>query len=413
MWRGTTLAILASGWAAPALAQAADPSQTSPWKIDARASLVGAAIDEETPLAPAADGFLADLGLVVTRSDTFDNGLSLIWRGEVRVQRDAASRPSFAGVVGFCQPSNPACPRIASGSGFLSPVSPATGIAAGGPLQDEDIFASIEGASVTFSGAWGDGEIGLDSGAATRLDARAPTVLERVSAFSSSLDPTGLVTARARNDVTGSSAKATYLSPRWLGLKVGVSWTPEANHQGVDFDPRFRGPGLASAELENVWEGGVSFARQFAEQGLRVRAAVTATRADSGSAFAQFGDYKAWGAGLELEKGNWTGGLRWLSSDNAWSGPGGGDYEAWEFGLVRQGDKWRIGLEAGWSDDDLTRTEGASWLIGASRKINDHVRLGLAWMDAGADLPRVSGLAFGHQNARNDGLVVELSVGNW
>jgi hypothetical protein len=295
---------------------------------------------------------------------------------------------------------------------FFSPVSPATGLAAGGALQDEGLIAAIEGASVSLYGSWGEGVLGMEEGAASLLDARAPTVLERVSAFSSSLDPSGIVTTRARNDVTGPSAKATYFSPRWLGLKAGVSYTPEANQRGVDFDPDFSGAGLASAELQHVWEGAVSFDRQFADQGLHVRAAVTATKAESGSRFAQFGDYEAIGAGLELEKGVWTAGVRWLNSDNGWAS-GHGDYEAWEVGFVRQGDKWRFGVEAGWSDDGLNRVEGMSWLVGASRKINEHFRLGVAWMDGEADLPVSVGSAFGHQNARNDGLILELTVGNW
>lgn len=407
MWRGVTLAVLAVGGAAPAFLTAAGQEL----KVTGQASLVGSALDEESPLAPASDGVLADVTVTVTHSEVHESGFTLTWRGEARIQKDAEARPWFAGVLGGCPASDPACPRVAGGGGFLSPVSPATGISAGGGPVEEDLFATLEGASVALTTPWGEGVLGLDAGAASRLDARAPTVLQRVSAFSSSLDPSGLVTTRAKNDVTGPSAKATYLSPRWLGLRLGVSWTPEANWRSADFDPDFAGPGRARAELENVWEGAVSFARQFADQGLRVRAAVTGSFAES-SNLAGFGDYEAWGAGLELQKDNWTGGLRWLSSDNGWQA-GNGDYEAWEVGLVRDAGKWRFGVEAGWSEDGLNRVEGASWLVGASRKVNDNVRIGVAWMDGQADLPVAVASGFRHENARNDGLLVELSVGNW
>lgn len=404
MARGVGLALLALGWAAPAVAQE--------WTAEARATAAVAMIDDETPLAPGEDDPVVDLSLEVGRSDTFDNGLTLTWRGEARLQRDARTRPAFAGVLGDCSPALAACPRAASGAGFLTVVSPATGLAYAGGREDEEFLATIEGASVALSGPWGEGVLGLESGAASQLDARAPRVLEEVSAVSPTLDPTGLVTTRARNDVTGPSFKATYFSPRWLGFRVGGSWTPTADQRGADFDPDFGAPGQARAELENVFEGALSFARQFAQAGVRVRAAITATMAESGSRFPEFGDYEAWGAGLELEKGAWTGGLRWLSSDNAWAA-GNGDYEAWEVGLVRQGETWRFGVEAGWSTDDLGRIEGSSWLVGLSRKVNDNVRLGLAWVDAEADLPVSLGTLFGHTNARNDGLVVELSVGKW
>jgi hypothetical protein len=403
-----TLAAVALGAAPAGLAQA---NSVDGWQVDATLTLAGASIEEDSPLAPAADGFLGSGSLVVTRSDTFESGLTVEWRAEGRFDRDAASRPSFAGVLGDCPAANALCPRVAGAGGFLSPVSPATGLAADGPLADEEVLGSIESASVSLSGPWGEGVIGLDSGVAARLDARAPTVLQRVSASSPGLDPTGLVTTRARNDVTGPSAKVSYMSPRWIGFRLGGSFTPKADQRGADFDPGFGGAGLGKAELENVWEGAASFARQFAQQDLRVRAAVTYVAASSSSMVIGFGDYEAWGAGLELEKAGWTGGVRWLSSNNA-RNSGDGDYEAWEVGLVRQGDKWRFGIEGGWSEDRLTGTEGASWLVGASRKVNEHVDLGLAWTSAEADLPVLLGPSVSHTNARNDGLVLELTVRN-
>jgi predicted porin len=290
-------------------------------------------------------------------------------------------------------------------------VGPATGLAADGPLADEDGLATIESASVSLSGSWGEGVLGFDSGAAARLDARAPTVLQRVSAYSPGLDPTGLVITRARNDVTGSSAKVTYMTPRWVGFRLGASYTPEANQRTADYDPDFGVPGTANAELENVWEAAASFARQFADQGLRVRTALTYTSATSGAGLTGFADYEALGAGVELESGKWTTGLRWLSSNNA-QDSGNGDYQAWELGLVRQTDKWRVGIEAGWAEDQLTTIEGMSWLVGASRKISEHIELGGAWTSGDADIPVLQGIGLGRTNAGNQGLVLELTVRN-
>jgi hypothetical protein len=337
--------------------------------------------------------------------------VTLTWRLAAAYERDAPSRPAFAGVLGACSTEDVFCPRVASGAIFLSPISPVTGLAGAGLRLEEDGFATLERASVSIE--WPEGEIilGADEGAATMLDARAPHVLSRVSATSSGLDPTGLVVTRAANDVTGNSPKATYLSPRWLGIRLGASYTPEANLRGRDFDPDAGGVGLANAELEEAWEGAVSFARQFAEQDLRVRAAVTYSSASSGAGLAAFSDYEAWGAGLELEQGEWTGGVRWLSSNSAWAS-GNGDYEAWEAGLVHDSGEWRFGIEGGWAEDRLSGIEGTSWLVGASRKITDNVDLGVAWAAADADLPVATGPSLGHLSARNDGLLVELSVRN-
>jgi hypothetical protein len=411
MGRLIALGAAAIGVAAPLgfVPAASAQEAESPWRIEASAAVVGSGVEEDSALAPAGDGFLFDGSLVVSREDTLSHGLVLTWRAEGRVQRDAASRPGFAGVLGSCSPANAACPRVASGGGFLPPVSPATGLSTFGAPLDEDIFAALEGASLSVAGPWGEGLFGVDSGVAARLDARAPTVLTRVSAFSPSLDPTGLSLARARNDVAGPALKVSYMTPRILGFRLGATYTPEASERSVDFDPRPDIPGGAQADLEHIFEGAVSFARTDRASGLRIRAALTGTWADSASPYVQFGAYSAMGAGLELERGPWTVGLRWLKSDNAWRA-NGADYEAVEFGLVWQGEKWRFGLEAADAHDDLATTEGISWLAGASRKLNDWVDVGVAWTSAEADIPSLGPAGFGHINASNSGLVVELSV---
>lgn len=392
----------AAGVSAPAFAQE--------WNLDAR--LVGAigAMDQTSKLVPVDHTPLADARLLVTRTDTLDSGMELNWRLEGRAGRDNRTRPAFAGVLGACPATSSACPRIADGAGFRSVVSPTTGLASGGPLEDADAFAVLEAASLSLSGTWGEAVLGADTGVATRLDARAPTVLNGVSAFSPMLDPTGLVVTRARNDVTGPSAKVTYMSPRWLGLRLGASYTPEANRTGADFDPQASLGHAARADLENVWEGALSFARTFAEQDLQVRAAITYTQAKPGSDLASFSDYQAWGAGLELAREGWTGGVRWLTSNNAWTGKSG--YEALEVGLTHKGELWTFGAEVGTAEDRLGDIKGVSWLIGARRKISDSLDIGLAYASGQADLPVLSGSSQSLTNARNNGLILELSVRN-
>src|SRR6185436_1124937 len=185
MRRSLTLAALAFG--APLAAPLVASAQTAEdgWKVDATVTFAGSAIDDDTQLAPAGDGLLASGLLSVTRTDTFDNGLQLIWRGGVRVDRDAATRPAFAGVLGDCPAANVLCPRATDGVSFFSPISPATGLAADGALAEEDVFAAVEVASLSIEGGWGEGIIGFDSGAAAQLDARPPTVMQRVSSSSS------------------------------------------------------------------------------------------------------------------------------------------------------------------------------------------------------------------------------------
>lgn len=409
---------MVAGLAAPALLPEACAQQAPPpepgaapnWKISASATLVGSGIEQDGAPAPASDGFLFDAGLAISRKDVLENGLQLTWRIEGRVQRAAASRPAFAGVLGDCPPASIGCPGIADGTGLHAPVSPTSGLSAYGRPLNENVIAALEGASLSVSGPWGEGVFGVDSGAAARLDARAPTVLAQVSAFSPSLDPTGLAVARARNDVAGPALKVSYMSPRLLGFRLGASYTPEPSERSVDFDPRPNLPGSAQANLTHVSEAAASWARTDPYSGLRVRAALTGTWADSSaSAFPAFGGYFAWGAGLELEQGAWTGGLRYLRSNNAWR-TGHADYETVEIGLVRQGERWRLGAEIASTSDGLIRTEGISWLVGARRKLGDQVDVGVAWASAKADLPQSTLSGFNHIKASNGGLILELTV---
>lgn len=389
---GVVFAVLGAVGAGAAHAQAEDGA----WEVDARLTVAGASGGGNEVDAPQADGFAADAGLVVSRLDYLENGLALEWRGELRVRRDAPGRPSFAGGFGTC-----------SGGASCGVVAPATGLFVGGGLVEDGPEAFVEGASLSVSGAWGEGVLGLDAGAAARLDARAPQVMDGVSAFTPMLDPTGLGVVRARNDVTGSSAKITYMSPRWLGVRLGTSYTPEANLAGADFDPEVQNAGLMGAELENIVEGALSFARRFRSSGVRVRAAVTGTSAQSGNAAAGFGDYAAWGAGLELEREGWTGGVRWLTSDNARGGSG--DYEALEVGLARDAGPWRFGAEWGSASDDFLGIEGQSWLIGAQRSISEQLKVGVGYQGQTNEYPVLS-TPSGRMELERDGLFVEMSV---
>lgn len=366
------------------------------WEVDARLTVAGATGGSNPGAAPEADGFAADAGVIVSRQDYLENGVGLAWRGELRLRRDAPGRPSFAGGFGTCA-GGPGCAAVA----------PSNGLFVGGGLAEDGPEAFIEGASLTVSGPWGEGVVGLDAGVAARLDARAPQVLDGISAFSPMLDPVGLGVVRARNDVTGPSAKASYMTPRWLGLRAGLSFTPEANLAGADFDPAVANGGLVGADLENVFEAALSFSRRFRSSGVRVRAALTGTSAESGNPGAFFGDYSAIGGGVELEREGWSGGVRWLTADNAQSGSG--DYEAVEVGLAREAGPWRFGVEWGSARDEFLDLEGQSWLVGVQRSIGEQLRLGVGYQGHSNEYPVLS-TPSGRAELDRDGVVVEMSV---
>ena len=270
-------------------------------EADAEITIVAAALDQDSQVD--ADAPLHDIALGVEGDTVFDNGLRFGFRLEGRIQKDHERRPSFAGHIGG---------GVNQAGSSASIVSAATGVSTSSGHDDEDHFAQIEQGFIYLEGGWGEVSVGRDTGAAVRLDARAPKILDKASVTDTRLDPTGLATTRARNDVTGISEKLTYLSPRWLGLRVGGSYTPDADVRSVDFDPTGGLENEANPQLEDIFEGGLSFSRKFRSSGIRLRTALTASYATSGNEAAGFVDYEAYGGGLELEKDEWKLGFRTL-----------------------------------------------------------------------------------------------------
>ncbi|MBI1340589.1 porin [bacterium] len=377
------------------------------WTLDAELVVAFAAIVGDDGLAQGRDDWAGELSAAIERETVLASGVVVTLKGAGRVQRDFSDRGGFAGLIGSCPATVSGCPSIGSPGRAL--IAPATGIGIGPGDGGDDVIAGVDAASVMVSGAWGEALLGWDTGAAARLDARPPKVARAVAATSPSLDPTGLGIVRARNDLTGSSAKLTVMSPRWLGLRVGASVTPDAALEGVDFDPRFTSPGFATADLGPVWEAAASFARRFRTGDVRLRSALTYTQGE-GDDRTGFGVYRAWGWGLEVELGPWAAGVRQLESNNALGG--GGDYSATEAGVVREVGAWRLGAEYGFARDRALTLRGETWSLSASRPVADGAVVAFGWADG--DLEAPTGFASGARQASTGGKgpFLELSVRN-
>ena len=360
--------------------------------FDMEMDVVAAVLDDDG--AANTSNALFDLMLGVEQEHLFDNGTALGFRLEGRVQADNESRPGYAGLF----------ETVNLERDVVAAASPITGIATGSPAFDVGSRGGLELAYLYVDAPWGDVSLGRDVGAASILDARPPRLLNLVGSGSARLDPTGLAFARARNDATGPSTKITYLSPRWVGVRLGASFTPEVDPDSVDFDLDDLPDDVATADLENVAEFALSFRHRFAESGIRLRAGLTGTFAESSGARDVFSDYQAIGAGLELEKGDWQGGVRYLSSNNAVDS---GEYEAIETSVLRTFGDWTLGAEYAHASDALLNLEGDSWTIGVMRALTDEVQLGVAYISDTLDPNRGAG-----RIGESKGLIFELTVRN-
>lgn len=264
----------------------------------------------------------------------------------------------------------------------------------------------LETLSLSANGAWGEAVVGWQAGAATRLDARAPSTLERAGAYSPQLDSLGSQDIRARHDATGQAFKLTYLSPRILGIRIGGSYTPEANFQSADFDPEAAFLWSAGAPLEGVWEGGVSFSRSFPDAGVRLRLGLTGSQGQITQGLSER-RYSSIGFGAEVGDRSSTLGVRWLRSNGAGSH---GDYSALELGVEHIFGVWKIGLETGASKSDRDQGKASSSVLAVRRKMTDTFDLGLGLLTVKsnrADLATPHGL---YARGARSGLLLELTV---
>ncbi|MEO1101296.1 MAG: porin, partial [Pseudomonadota bacterium] len=172
-------------------------------------------------------------GLELVLDNGAEIGVRVTWRG----QRDHPAR--------------------AGGAGCLSEAGgPAVGVFSGAAIgcdgEDSGPRGSIEGAYAYIDGGYGEVTAGRDVGIASRFYEGPRDVFTHARTADALLDPSGQSFVRLRADLTGPAAKISYATPRLLGARAGVSFTPEANAQGLDWDPVRAVGGLARPQIESL-----------------------------------------------------------------------------------------------------------------------------------------------------------------
>ncbi len=310
-----------------------------------------------------------------------ESGIEFGVEGAVAAETDQRRRDIVGGRFGNCPAGIGDC---------LALISPWSGVSTAGAQADSGPRLSLERAFVFGRTGFADVAIGRDQGVGARYAPAPPSLTRGVSAGDSALDPGGLDTVRTANDPTGPAAKLSVESVRLLGVRLGASFTPEADVRGLDagaFSPR---AGSASVHLRNVREVAINFARPLA--GTDVIAGVTWSQADTEtSAAVPIGvtseTAESWSAGLSVGREAWGIGVRVLSADPgiAHQRP----YRAWRVGTRLDALGWIWGLEGGHSTDALVHTTSSVWQIGAARDLG-HARLALGWRDTRLEAPEAT-----------------------
>ena len=334
---------------------------------------------------PDMEALLGELSLTGNAETVLENGVRLRANGALRLQADHANRPG--GIGGF-------------GDNAGAPVGAFSGLSAGPAIEDSDLRGRLEAAYFQIDGGYGELRVGKDRGVAARFFEGPKSALTHARLDSVLLDPSGLSTIRTRHDLTGPSAKVSYASPRLIGLRAGISFTPDANADGLDRRPA-AGTGGTAPETDNAVELALNGTRRFRESGWRVDVGLGWSNAEVATTGLTpiYEDMQTRSAGTRIEKADWTCGASWLNSDN---GLADSDYSSWTAGLFREAYNIDFSAEYGESEDDGARLDSQSWRLAAARDFGRDTRVAVAYLHDDLQSPL--------QKWQTKGVVVEITL---
>ena len=338
-------------------------------------TLVTSLLSDESS-AVESQGIMGEASFDGSASRVLENGAAISANFAWRVQSDHPDRAGFAGHIVECPPTLTTCPNL-NGQGVRGAFSRLSTLAY---ADEAGPIGSLERAYIEIDGGWGALSLGRDEGVGARFYEGGPTVFTLARDHDPILDPSGINAARVRNDISSIAAKVSYVTPRILGLRAGLSYTPDAAVRGLDLNTDRSASGVAEPELSDVVEVGLQFSRLFQSADLRVRSSLTWSQAGSDTSL--YEETSTTSFGLEFERRDaFRAGFSVLSSDNG----GHGDYTAvsaggeWYFG------DWRVGLNGTRAEDETLGFVARSTTIGVSHPVNELIDVTLGYRDSDVD----------------------------
>ena len=313
---------------------------------------------------------LGEVALKGAVSKVLDSGTKVGVNSAFRVQLDHPARSGFAGKVVACDASDPICQSeveaFAARRGAFSRITQA------GESEDVGARGYIEGLYAYADGGWGEIVLGRDQGIADRFDETGPNVFQYARSSDPFLDPGGVNIVRVINDISGQSFKLSYTTPRILGVRLGASYTPDIGSNGLDLDLEKSTLGADEPDYENGLEVGANVSRYLREVDVRIRASLTASRAESQSI--SYDDVVAYSAGISLERRDrFSLGVSALSSNNGIDDDEG--YLSMRFSGALHTGGWVWTAEYATADDAVVQSTGQNWAVGVKREFQDRYSL--------------------------------------
>lgn len=328
-----------------------------------------------------------------------DNGAEIGFSAGAEFLRDHPARPDFSGLL----PPGPP-------GGGAQPPGAFSRLARGPAAEGSSPRFELDHAYIYIEGGYGELRLGSDDGIGVRFFEGGPALFTAAGLVNPDLDPTGRLIARTQNDPTGPAPKLSYASPRILGLRAGASYTPEASLESFEDALEDALPGGIVPELENAVELALNLSRRLPQSGLRLRAALSWSRADVAYSLQPglYGAVETWSAGGSVEQGPWRAGASWLSSDNGIAA-GSGDYTAWSLSTARNLGRFDLVAEYAEAEDDFARLESRAWQAGLAVTPEEGWRLAAGWRDERLTTAPLAPIASPAARESRRGIVVEIT----
>lgn len=240
-------------------------------------------------------------------------------------------------------------------------------------LIDAGPRARFETAYFYIDGGYGEFTLGRDIGVAGRFHEGPRSVFSHARDSDALLDPSGMTITRSRLDWSGNSAKISFASPRLIGLRVGFSYTPTTEADGLN---RSISRSIGG-EMTKVWESGLNYSRSWKKIATKLRIGLGYSTAKISEDLPNYQrEVDGWFGGIRFEGRQTALGLSYTKAND------GRSVNTLQTNIEDISDVWTAGVE-----HELVKTyfsatysslsresdglSAISWSVGLKRKITE------------------------------------------
>lgn len=223
-----------------------------------------------------------------------------------------------------------------------------------------------------FKGGFGMIEFGQQDGIGDHFQAGSIRALDQLGANDSETDALGLANVTTVNETSFDYTKITYMTPAFSGLKLGISFTPEATRNKRGYTPATEDP------KDEIVEFGGIYKRKIEDVDFTMSSTYVIAD-DSELTY----DLKEWNVGARVAVKEFTFGGSYRNSEgfgNRAIGMGDHEYTAWEAGAAYETGPWQVSVQyAAHEAEDATDTtivDGTNIFVAARYKVTNGFQIG-------------------------------------